>query len=650
MKKESIYIISITLMCLSFQSITQTAWQPYELGANFPTAWLENNLLSKTELRPFPLKTDRSYWENIDPNIQQYWIQRGEAALQQSWNILPATLFLEYVKIGNRSNYEAVVVKRRANLAALLMAEIFENKGRFTNHLLDGLWATLEETYWGFPAHINNIGLPDVNNSIIDLFSAQTGSLICWIHYFLKEDFEQINPLINQRIEYEINQKLLQPYFSQSDAWWMGFRADRSVLNNWNPWINSNILTCALFFADDVHRAPVVHKVLRSLDQFLMPYPDDGGCDEGPGYWGHAAGSLFDCLEHLYTATQGKINYYKHPLVRNMATYVYKASITPDFRINFADASPQASFSGGLIYRFGKRISDENMMNFGAYYYQNPHTSNSKSKTYDVFRFLGDVVIHMEIMSNTARMVLLKDVWLPNLQVMTARSYANDTKGYYLAAKGGHNNESHNHNDVGQFIFFKDGKPILVDAGVGRYSARTFSKDRYKIWTMVSAYHNLPTIGDYTQQAGKQYSARAVKYGVNVAQAKFELDIAAAYPKDAGIQSWQRNMTLDREKGFYLNENFVFEKAIPHIQLNLITPCHVDVSQKGIIQFLDHNTNKVLATGTYDAKFFIPSVENIPMNEPEDDKVKESWQHGLRRIVLTHQLKSTSGTYSLHFY
>ena len=42
-----------------------------------------------------------------------------------------------------------------------------------------------------------------------------------------------------------------------------------------------------------------VHKILRSLDNFIDPYHDDGGCDEGPGYWSRAGGSLFDCLELL---------------------------------------------------------------------------------------------------------------------------------------------------------------------------------------------------------------------------------------------------------------------------------------------------------------------------------------------------------------
>ena len=83
-------------------------------------------------------------------------------------------------------------------------------------------------------------------------------------------------------------------------------------------------------------------------------------------------------------------------------------------------------------------------------------------------------------------------------------------RGFYLAAKGGHNAESHNHNDVGNFIVYADGRPVLIDAGVGTYTAKTFSPQRYEIWTMQSAYHNLPTINGFLQKDGRQFRAENV--------------------------------------------------------------------------------------------------------------------------------------------
>jgi len=46
-----------------------------------------------------------------------------------------------------------------------------------------------------------------------------------------------------------------------------------------------------LIESDPVRKTAEVQKILNSLDKFLNGYSDDGGCDEGPSYWG-AAGAL----------------------------------------------------------------------------------------------------------------------------------------------------------------------------------------------------------------------------------------------------------------------------------------------------------------------------------------------------------------------
>ena len=70
--------------------------------------------------------------------------------------------------------------------------------------------------------------------------------------------------------------------------------------------------------------------------------------------------------------------------------------------------------------------------------------------------------------------------------MMAAREKPGSSEGLYVAAEGGHNAQSHNHNDVGNVIVFADGRPVLVDAGVEEYTSKTFSSRRYEIWTMQS--------------------------------------------------------------------------------------------------------------------------------------------------------------------
>ncbi|GAI41454.1 unnamed protein product, partial [marine sediment metagenome] len=51
-----------------------------------------------------------------------------------------------------------------------------EAKGRFMDEIVNGVWAILEESSWVIPAHINaqraSSGLPDVEEPVVDLFSA----------------------------------------------------------------------------------------------------------------------------------------------------------------------------------------------------------------------------------------------------------------------------------------------------------------------------------------------------------------------------------------------------------------------------------------------------------------------------------------------
>src|SRR5256885_54517 len=323
---------------------------------------------------------------------------------------------------------------------------------------------------------------------------------------------------------------------ARDDFWWMGF-GERKNLNNWTPWIDSNWLAAVLLLeADPRRRAAAVYKIMRSLDNFINVYPNDGASDEGPGYWDRAAASLFDNLELLRGATSGKVDIYGSPLVRSMGQYIYRVYIKDQYFIPMGDAPARITPDAELVYQYGKRIGDPVMQGFGALLAQRrgPYHPGSSSPG----RILPALLIAKEIATATAAEPLPGSVWLPDLQLMAARSTPNSGVGLYVAAWGGHNGQSHNHNDVGNFIVYGDGKPVLIDVGVETYSAKTFSAQRYEIWTMQSAYHNLPTINGVMQGAGREFQAKDVSFNETANRVTFSADIAAAYPAEAGVRRW----------------------------------------------------------------------------------------------------------------
>ena len=116
----------------------------------------------------------------------------------RSWDPLPATLFLGFVRTGNRSDYESELFARRQKLAALVVGEVLENRGRFLDDIVNGIWAICEESYWGVPGHLGmqqqGVGLPDITEPTVDLFTAETSSLLSWTVYLMEDQAQSRFP------------------------------------------------------------------------------------------------------------------------------------------------------------------------------------------------------------------------------------------------------------------------------------------------------------------------------------------------------------------------------------------------------------------------------------------------------------------------
>lgn len=624
----------------------------FQLQKLYPREKIANVLVPRGQWRPWPRWNDRQGWEALPAQVRKDLIANGEKDLHCGWPDLPATLFLEYAREGNRSRYEHEHFARRTALTDLVVAECVEGKGRFLDDIANGVWAICEESFWGVPAHVGaqkaGSGLADVTEPIVDLFAAETGESLAWTCYLLGEQLDRVSPMIRKRVTCEIDRRILTPCLERNDFGWMGFSGGR--VNNWNPWCNSNWLACALLIEpDESRRAAAVAKIVRSLDNFLNAYDDDGGCDEGPGYWSRAGGSLFDCLELLRSATNGGIDVYDRPLVKEIGRYICRVHIAGDYFVNFADASAKASPSGELVNRYGTRIGDEPLAAFGAYLFTKQHgggLSFVDGGGYSVGRYLSEILNAAAIKTAPAQPALVRDVWLDGIQVMAARCKGGTSDGFFVAAKGGHNAESHNHNDVGNFIVYRDGWPVLIDVGVETYSRKTFSSQRYEIWTMQSAYHNLPTINGVMQSPGRQFAARDVRYEAGDDYAELRLDLAGAYAREAGLKSWVRTTRLNRGGDIVVTEDYVLERPADEITLSLMTPCKVDVQAAGqlLLTTVDANEPRVAAQIAYDEARLKAVVETIPV---EDAHLRSVWPSQLTRILLKAQKPAMKDTWTV---
>ena len=649
MKKIQFLLAFFSLLVLPYSAFCQGG--DNLLSGRYGPSKLNEILLPVEDWCPFPKAFDREGWERLPEKLRTAHILRAEEHLNGDWETPKASVFLEYVRDGNRSRFQNVSFGRRAQLAELVLGECMEGKGRFLDDILNGVWTICEETYWGVPAHVGaqkrGSGLPDVKEPTVDLFAAETGMLLAWTYYLLKEPLDGISPLICERIDYEVKRRIIDVNLKRDDFWWMGF--NRGMVNNWNPWICSNWLAALLILEEDSERrVQSIHKILRCLDNFLNPYPRDGGCDEGPGYWDRAGGSLYDCLELLAWASGGKIDVFDEPLVQEIGKYIYRVYISDRYFINFADAAAKLNANASVIYRYGRSIKDEAMSGFGAFLAEKQKLGEGALR--GSFGWLGRVLPSLfdleELLNAEAVEPLERDFWFEELEVMGARSLSGSTEGLYVAAKGGHNAESHNHNDIGNFIVYADGLPVLVDVGVETYTAKTFSGSRYEIWTMQSAYHNLPTINGQMQKDGRNFKAEDVSYKSDNRRAVFSLDMAAAYHEETGIKSWKRTITLNRGESVVILDNYQLEKVRENLQVSLISWCLPELEEEGKIRLVfpqEANSSKIHYIH-FDNKKFNVEIEPIDLT---DARLRSSWGSRLFRILLTAKEKRLADKFSI---
>ena len=551
-----------------------------------------------------PQAGDTFWRDSIPTEMRQSYITYGEQYADKSWTVLPWTVFAENKITGNRVNYESICFEKRRQLAALVMAEVMEGKGRFINDIINGLGSFCEETWWGIPAHYSK-PIPLTELQEVDLFNAETASLVVWTRYMLEKQLDVFSSALCQRIDREIERRILQPAV-EKDYWW------KTAGMNWNPWICSNWLACVLICEkDEARKAEAIRQIRQAIRAFIDAYPEDGGCDEGPGYWDRAAASMFEILRLLpddanFSGMFGKI--------QRMAAYAYKTYIGNDYCVCFADAHEnKAAQQVNIVYPFGLWLNDQTMRAFGAYLGQRKQVLSNPAALFDKsgnFPTLGRELFFLrhirEFMAEQPHEPLLKDVWLPDLQIMTARR-----GNLYVAMKGGHNGESHNHNDVGSFIVYSNNEPLFIDLAVGEYTAQTFGKGRYDIWTMQSQFHNLPQINGIDQKDGKTFAAKVVSHK----NGQLTLDIAAAYPNEAAVKSWKRTVSA-RATGISVVEDYELDACRQPTRLMLMA------LSPTALQHLHYDKRQLEVT-----------VEDI--SDKLDPVLKKMWGSQMFRIILT---------------
>lgn len=640
-------------------------YQPNKLTSLYKTLKNENVFVPGGEWFPYPEYQDRAAWNALLGKHSAHLVKAGEKYLDYVWQNVDATAYLAYERTGERAVMENPLKQNRVALNSLLLAELAEGKGRFVDQLINGTWHLAHSPSWVLSAHLprqrTRRTLPDPQEQLIDLGSGALGAQMAVTWHFFHKTFDAVDPVISRVIYDAVKKQILDPYLNvdeQTANWWLAYDLKPGrVVNNWNPWCNADVILCFLLMEQDPVRLDLaVAQSAKSVDKFLAYVKNDGACEEGPAYWGHAAGKLYDYLQIMYDASGGRFSIFNDEHVRLMGEYISRSYVSDGWVVNFADASAKLSLSAPLLYNYGKAVGSREMQDFAIFNLGNRKkgifTQPSPVIWNDVYRSLESLKYIVEMTERVDEMnarissgdsydecmaSLREDVpsmtWYPQ----TEFCYIQNAADWFFAAKGGHNNESHNHNDIGTFILYKGSVPMFVDAGVGTYVKQTFGSDRYTIWSMQSNWHNLPLINGVAQKEGADYKSSDVSVNAKKGKNVFRLDISSAYPESTECSSWVREYVMT-DRMLTITDSYSLNARKAEDVVNFLVQGQIclpgDVTEDG---YTVRNGEVLISNAGVMMRIAYPTVMTPSMDvvNLDDPRLSNVWGDSLRRLSFT---------------
>ena len=516
--------------------------------------------------------------------------EEAEKLLHTPMKELSYSLFKMFHETGSRQEYEAVYFDKRRRLNTFALMVLIEGKDSyFLEPFEDIVWSICNEFTWCLPAHLDNdqdmkvIGkFPNIENTTyqtIDLFASETAFALSEILQLTKD---QIDPLLNKRILKEVYKRIILPYMKYDFHW-------EKANHNWASVCGGSIGSMALhLFEDNQELSALLKRVLDTMDSYLDGFNDDGVCLEGYEYWQYGFGYYVYFSDLLKRRTQDKINLFKLEKVRKIALFQQKIFMNEDQLVNFSDSPPTASIYIGLSHYLSNIYSD---FQVPEYHLRALYTDDKCSRWPTAFRNLLWFKPTKE-----GRLWQAASYYFEESQWLISR-YLSDGGYYYtFAAKGGHNNEPHNHNDIGHFMLSGGRDVILKDLGSGLYNKDYFSDQRYTFICNSSAGHSVPIINNRFQSPGREYFASIKDVMIDEKEVKFNIDMTNAYPLES-LHQLNREFTFSKvdKPSLELFDTYIFSVQPSSIVERLIVPS-VDIKEEFDALILEGKSSKLRIT------------------------------------------------------
>lgn len=541
-------------------------------------------------------------WGQIESNSREYLERPLEAERFSQFQLFGST--------GDRKTFEKSFLDCRRRMSHLALMCMIDDNPVWVQALEDTLWAICGEYTWVMPAHIglnhkeypNGIwDQPNPPKQSVDLTAASLALDLAEITSLLKD---KLHPWIVDRVRNEIDRRVLQVFFADASPqnWEM-------KNNNWPSVCASTIASAAIYFVSDSRLlAGMLWRCLQTLRSYIDGFDEQGATPEGIAYFQYGFSKFMTFSELLRERTGGKLDLLKHERIRSIAQFPSACILSNGKTFNFSDCAEDISLFPGYFKRLSSRYPEANV----------PQEALSfKALEFAYWSTCSRSMLWSMTDENKAVQAL------PVNDVIFSRYYADhqwvvskreiDGRLVAFAAKGGHNEEPHNHNDLGHFIIHCGGENRLCDIGLAEYTRQYFQPElRYDFMNAGSQGHSVPLLNGRTQGWGRARKATAVQYEERPDGLRYTMNLEQAYEVEQ-LDKFKRSFHWESNASGYakllLTDEFQWKEPPQSIVEVFICNCKPKPVKEGEV-----NLDGVMLY--YDASSYQYNADQIEVVQP----------------------------------
>ena len=468
----------------------------------------------------------------------------------------------------------------------------------------------LEEILWVFCDF--DVWMPQESVKLhpADLFATQCGATLSDL---LVAVGDRLDPRVVQRVRQRVEERALAAALD-----WRNLPIWMCRRNNWNHVCFSNVMQSALCLMNEPRPLASLLVLCTHMMEFGMTaFSEEGGCTEGPGYWDYGFGHFLEAAIVLRHVSGGLLNLMDSERAQRIARYPLAVWLDGKDRCLFSDTASgfMNTTSALMVNSFMPLPQLFDFCDKGT-------DGRPQLNTWRDLLLAVDSQAWLESAKRAPSPI--EDAFLPSLGFAKVVTTLADGSRVQLAATALHNAASHNQNDLGSFVYYRDGRAWISDLGVPDYTAENFGPNRYDHILNGSQGHPVPVINGHLQQEGAQYRASlAVDPAAADGSKSLRIDLSRAYP-DPTVVRFERRLTLNADGDLEIADDFEFSAA-PSALLEVFTtylPCEAvgDVVLIGGAEGMNLKSNQ---SGS-----FAVELHQVESRCAPEDKM-------LRRIVFT---------------